>query len=201
MIDAKATKKRGDFTLSAELHDEGFICLSGPNGAGKSTFLNVLSGIIPLDEGHVKIGSRDVTFEPTEKRRIVLVTPDSCIPHLTVEKHLTWGARLKHIDPDTLRTSKIKTALGIIYSGRLSKLSLGMRERVALATAVISEPEVILVDEGFSNIDRRQEFISEYRRLCSESRLDVIFTTQFPDDAKLADHQYSMESGKTKRIF
>jgi len=90
--------------------------------------------------------------------------------------------------------------LGISYSGKLQKLSLGMRERVSLATALLSEPKLILVDEAFSNIDNRTEFIEQYHRLCSQKGIDAIFTTQFTEDSKLADHGYLMEAGVTQKI-
>jgi molybdate/tungstate transport system ATP-binding protein len=201
MIDVRAKKVLGKFVLDAELHDEGFICLTGKNGSGKSTFLNLVAGTLPLDEGSVGVNSKDLTRVPLEKRRIVLITPDSYIPHLTVDKHLLWGAKLSGVEPDPSLVEKVMNSLGIVCSGKVAKLSLGTRERVSLATALLSKPRLILVDETFSNIDSRDLFISEFRRLSTESGIEVIFTTQFQDDAKNADHQYLMEAGKMKKVF
>ena len=78
-------------------------------------------------------------------------------------------------------------------------LSLGMRERVSLATALLASPKAILVDEAFSNIHDREAFIAAYRRLASESAIDVIFTTQEESDGRLADHLYVITEGKTQR--
>ena len=94
MLDVRAKRKVGEFVLDAELHDEGFICLTGRNGSGKRTFLNVIAGLMPPDDGWVKVNNKDLTKVPLEKRGIVLVTPDSYIPHLTVDKHLQWGAKI-----------------------------------------------------------------------------------------------------------
>ena len=202
MIEVRAKKKLGEFSLDAELRDEGFICLTGRNGAGKSTFLNVIAGVSRLDDGgYVRIGSRDVTTASVEKRGIVLVTPDSYIPHMRVEKHLAWGANLKGATIDPAHVERVRSALGVTFDGKVQKLSLGMKERVALATALLSKPQIILIDESFSNIDNRGIFIFEFRRLCAESKLDAIFTTQFEEDAKLADHHYAMEKGKVTKIF
>jgi len=200
MIEIKVKKTLGEFHLDAELHAEGFICLSGRNGAGKSTLLNIVSGILMQDEGFLKLGSEDISRMPMEKRGVVLVTPQSYLPHMQVEKHLLWGASIRGYKPNQDYVKKIKDALGISYSGKVQKLSLGMRERVSLATALLSRPSLILIDETFSNIDNRTQFISSFRNLCSESKIDVIFTTQFPEDSKLADHTYMIERGRTSKI-
>jgi molybdate/tungstate transport system ATP-binding protein len=200
MIEVRVRKKLGEFQLDAELFDKGFICLAGQNGSGKTTLLKIISGIMAPDEGFVKLDSRDITSLPLEKRGVVLVAPDSYIPHLQVEKHLVWGARTRGVQVDHATVTKVKNALGISYETRLSRLSLGMRERVALATALLSQPRVVLIDETFSNIDNRDQFITEFRNLSSEASADVIFTTQFPEDSKLAEHKYVMEAGKAKRI-
>jgi len=201
MIDVRAKKVLGKFTLDAEMRDEGFICLTGKNGSGKSTFLNIVAGTLPLDEGTVRIDAKDLTHLPLEKRKIVLVTPDSCIPHLSVDKHLIWGARISGVKPDPAQVQKVMSALGIVRAEKVAKLSLGTRERVSLATAIISKPRVILVDETFSNIDSRDQFIFEFRKLACESGIEVIFTTQFQDDANNADHEYLMEAGNMKKVF
>ena len=102
---------------------------------------------------------------------------------------------------DPAHVEKVKNALGITYADKLAKLSLGTRERVSLATALLSKPRLILVDETFSNIDSRDQFIPEFRKLTSEADSEVIYTTQFPEDAKNAEHQYVMEAGKMKKVF
>ena len=136
MIELKVKKKLGNFNLDSELKDEKFICLTGRNGSGKSTLLNIMAGIYRPDEGYVKINSVPVTDIPAEKRQIVLITPDSCLPNLSVEKHLVWGAKLrkKKVGQDVI--SEIRKSFGINYEGKVSKLSLGMKERVSLATAL-----------------------------------------------------------------
>ncbi len=201
MLDVRARRKLGDFVLDAELRDEGFICLTGKNGSGKSTFLSVIAGTLVPDHGWVKINSKDLSRVAVEKRGIVLVTPDSYIPHLTVDRHLYWVAKITRRKLEPIYVEKVKSALGIVHSDKLAKLSLGTRERVSLATALLSKPQLILVDETFSNIDSRDQFIPEFRKLASEAGTEVIFTTQFSEDAKYADHQYFMEGGKMKKIF
>ncbi|MDG6925431.1 MAG: ABC transporter ATP-binding protein [Nitrososphaerota archaeon] len=199
MIETRVKKKLGTFLLSVELADEGFICLIGRNGSGKSTFMKVVAGQLPIDEGFVKVDGVEVSKMPVERRGVVLVTPGSSIPHLEVDKHLVWGARHRRVRVDLARVALVKERLGIDFTGRASALSLGMKERLALATALLSEPRVILVDEAFSNLHDRRGFISSYRTLATEAGIDVIFSTQDEADASLADHVYSMSEGVLTR--
>ncbi len=201
MIDVKAKKKLGEFLLDFELKDENVICLVGKNGSGKSSLLNIVAGMYKPDEGYVKINSEIITDTANENKQVVLVTPDSCLPSFKVEKHLTWGAKLRkrQVSPEAL--SEMRKTLGINYSGKVSELSLGMRERVSLTTALLASPRVILVDEAFSNIDNRTEFINAYREYAKKSSIDVVFSTQHFEDSKSADHLYQMEQGRATRVF
>ena len=201
MLEANVSLRRGLFTLKAEISDSGFICLSGLNGSGKSTLLNVIAGGLKPDAGFVKIGSKDVTKLPMEQRGVVLVTPDSLIPNLEVDRHLVWGASAKRTQVESETIRRIKEDLGITYHGRVDRLSLGMRERVSLATALLSKPKAILVDEAFSNVDHREDFIGSFASLCKAESVDLMHTTQRSEDASLADHHYELISGLSSKIF
>lgn len=201
MIELKAKKRLGTFFLDSELKDENCICLVGKNGSGKTSLLNIVAGVFKPDEGYVKINSETITDLSVEKRQVVLVTPDSCFPNLAVDKHLLWGAKLRKKRVEQSEIVEIKKGLGINYGGKVSKLSLGMRERVSLATALIAAPKVILVDEAFGNIDNRTEFINVYREFARKSTVEVIFSTQHTEDSKSSDHLYQMEEGRSTRVF
>ncbi len=201
MIELKVKKKLDSFFLDSELKDENFICLVGKNGSGKTTLLNIVAGVYKPDEGYVKIGSETITNVSVEKRKVVLVTPESCLPNLVVDKHLLWGAKLRKRRVELGELTEVKKNLGISYDGKVSKLSLGMKERVSLATALIASPKVILVDEAFGNIDNKAEFINAYREIANRSMIDVIFSTQYAEDSECADHLYKMEQGRSARLF
>ncbi len=201
MIEAAVKKRFGNFALDAAISEGGFICLSGKNGSGKTTFLKIVAGLAKPDGGHVKVNGRDITALPVEKRGVVMVTPGSSIPGLEVDAHIRWGAKLKGAEISEDKFAKVKQELGIDFQGRVGKLSLGMCERVSLATALLTAPAVILVDEAFSNLHERDEFISSYRELATEAGIDLVFSTQDESDGRLAGHLYSIQDGKATRRF
>jgi len=200
LIEVKVRKRLGQFSLSAELKDGGVICLAGRNGSGKSTLLRAIAGLLPIDDGYVRIGGVDVTRMPTEKRRTILVTSNSFFPHLDVDSHVTWGARLRKTKPEGGKVSKVKAELGIDFGGPVRNLSLGMRVRVALATALIASPKLILVDEAFSNLHGRDDFMAAYGKLVGAEGIDLVFSTHGQSDGRLAEHLYVIDGGTTRRL-
>ena len=201
MIEAEVRRQLGQFLLEAQMSDDGFICLEGRNGSGKTAFLRTIAGLAAPDSGYVKVDGRDVTRLPIERRGVVMVTQASSIPSLGVDAHLLWGARLKGAETSRERLDAVKEKLGIDFGGRVGKLCLGMRERVSLATALLSSPAAILVDEAFSNLHERERFISSFRSLAGQSSIDVVFSTQDEADGRLAEHLYAMEEGRMTRRF
>jgi molybdate/tungstate transport system ATP-binding protein len=197
MIDAQVRAHIGQFQLTAEIKGSGVICVVGKNGSGKSTLLKTLAGFIQIDEGHVSVGGIDVTRFPVEKRDVVMVTPNSFIPHMHVDSHITWGMRLRGRKPDEEEVSKIKRELGIDFEGQVRKLSLGMRERVSLATALLARPKAVLVDEAFANLHSRDDFIITYSKLLNDAQADLVFTSQDETDTKLADVTCVLRNGST----
>jgi len=201
LIDLNIKKRLNQFVLEVVLRDEGFICVWGKNGSGKSTLLSIVSGVLKPDKGYVRVGNEDLTGVPIERRNVVLVTPESYIPQLSVKKHLIWGARARRLTFDENKISEIRQKLGIDYDGRMDSLSLGMREKVSLASALLSAPSLICVDEVFSSIDSKVTFIQAFKELAASSNMDVIYATPNEEDAQWADHEYVLESGKCYRKF
>jgi len=169
--------------------------LAGKNGSGKTTLLRALAGFLRNVEGYVVIGGTNVTNYSADKRDIILVTPSTCFPHLKVDSHIMWGANLKKLRPSKEYVMGVKSGLGIEFEGTVGNLSRGMRQRVALATALISSPRVILVDEAFLGLHDREAFISVYGTFAKEGGADVIFSSQDEADGQLSDHLYVMNNG------
>ena len=201
VIEVAVQKRLDQFLLDVNFGDGGFVCLAGRNGSGKSSLMKIIAGLMRPDEGQVWINGIDVTDWPMEKRRVVMVTPDSALPSMEVDAHLLWGAKLRGRRVESSRLETTKEDLGIDFQGTVGRLSMGMRERVALATALLASPSAILVDEAFANLHEKEEFIASYRKLAAEARIDVVFSTQDDSDGKLADHLYLMEQGKAMKRF
>lgn len=195
MLEAEFTKRLNSFVLNAKLKGEGWTCVTGKNGSGKTTLLNCLSGIYQIDSGFIKLDGLDISRIPLEKRGFVLVNPNTYIPSLSVDEHIRWGFRLKKIEVKEEELQKVKQALGINFEGRVSKLSVGQRIRVSLATALLAQPKAILVDEAFSNISEKQSFLKEFKTLTKERRIMVIYTTQEIDDSRFSEYHYHIEDG------
>lgn len=198
MIEVNVEKRFEKFLLRSSFVASGIICITGKNGSGKTTLLNIIAGIIKPDSGYIKINGKDVTNLPIEKRKTVIITPDTYLPHMTINGHLTWGTKTKNKEiNDELR--RIKEALGINFDKKMNLLSLGMRIRVSIATALFSHPEVILIDEALSHISDKQQFMRNLFDEISRMKIDLIFTTQYNEDCMFAQNCYQMESGILKR--
>ena len=197
MIELNLVARTGDFRLSAALQGEGVICIAGKNGSGKTTLMRAIAGLLPVESGYIRLDGADVARLPPEKRGVVLVSPSTFIRHLDVDSHIVWGAKQRRSIPSTEAVSRVKRALGIDYSGTVGNLSRGMRQRVALATALLASPRAILVDEAFSGLHQREAFISAYGRLVKESGIDLLFSSQDEGDGSLSDALYVISGGST----
>jgi len=196
MIEAEAEKHYPSFTLSVKFKDEGTISIIGKNGSGKTTFLRIIAGLIKPDRGFVKINGLDITNLPINKRNVILVNQETYIPNLKIRKHLIWGAKLRNVKIDDKEVEEISKILGLPSENKkVSELSLGNKERVALATALLAKPKLILVDEGFSNINNKREFIRNYISLAKDFKIELIYVTQDIEDAKLGEKIYQMDNG------
>ncbi|MEM1813738.1 MAG: ATPase, T2SS/T4P/T4SS family [Thermoplasmatales archaeon] len=201
MIDVDVTKKINSFILKARMEDEGIICVTGHNGSGKTTLLNIVAGFIKQDSGHVIVSGKDVSTLPPEERGVVYVAQDSFIPSLTVDKHLNFALKLRKGMRSTEELVNVKQKFSINFSGKMKELSLGQRERVAIATAVLRKPSVLLIDEALSNISDKEAFIKSLIDVRRSYGFDLVFTTQDQEDSAYADHHYVMSKGTLIKRF
>lgn len=202
-LDAHVVVERPAFTLDLPLTVEPgeVVALVGGNGAGKTTFLQAVAGIVELDDGYVRVGSRvldDVAaglHVPIEERRGGLVFQQHMLfPHLSAVENVAFGLRARGMAHRQAR------ALGLEWLDRLgvrehadksaARLSGGQAQRVALARALVVEPDALLLDEPFAALDATVRPL--VRELLRDHVFDgerpVVLVTHDPADASaLAD--------------
>lgn len=133
--------------------------LVGPNGAGKTTTLRSLAGVLPLQHGHVRIAGFDIEHDELRAKGALAWVPDEAKPFesLTVWEHLEFYAHLFSVDAwrDKADALLDRFELGSRRDSVGSELSRGMRQKLALCCAWISEPKVVLLDEPLLGLDPR----------------------------------------------
>lgn len=132
-------------------------------------------------------------------RKVVLVTYNSFLPHLTVREHLEFGAKFNK--SDSIDIQQILEEFNLSKTTQVGKLSLGNKSKVSLLTAFLARPELIMIDEIFSNIDEKESFMKKYKEMSRSYGIDVIYTTQHLEDTKIADLVYLMKDGKSERFI
>lgn len=134
------------------------VTIVGPSGSGKSTLLRCIAGLETPDRGTVEVGGRDVTTLPPGERDVAMIFQDLALyPHLTVRQNIAFPLLAKRTAKDEVTRKVDGVVLGLGLDGLLERrphqLSGGERRRVAIARAVIREPQLFLMDEPLSNLD------------------------------------------------
>lgn len=202
------TKHYGDAValddFSLDVWAGGILTLVGPSGCGKTTALRVIAGFETPETGTVDIHGRQVvgpsTLVPPDKRRVGMVFQDYALfPHMTVARNVGYGV-LK--DPDSRR--KVRDAIEMVGLAGLedrlpNELSGGQQQRVALARALAPNPEVILLDEPFSNLDAalRERVRRDLRSILAEAGTTAVFVTHDQEEAlAMSDMVAVMQRGR-----
>jgi molybdate transport system ATP-binding protein len=204
MIEASVKKSRKNFNLDVSMKfGDGITALFGASGTGKSTLLNLIAGLEEPDSGLIRIGSTTLydsatnTNLPIHQRRIGYVFQDSLLfPHFTVKSNLLYGFRDGAIDLQT-----VINFLGLtdLLERRPAKLSGGERQRVAIGRALLSSPQLLLMDEPLASLDmdRKREIFPYIEQLQSKFNIPVIYVSHAMEEvARLANHVVMMKDGK-----
>ena len=178
------------------------VALLGPSGCGKTTLLRLIAGFETPDAGSVTIAGKDVAgsgaWVPPERRRVGMVFQDYALfPHLTVTENVAFGI------PRRERTAKVPMLLALVDLCGLGhryphELSGGQQQRAALARALVPAPEVILLDEPWSNVDPhlRSELRDEVAAILRPLGITGILVTHDREEAfSLADRIALMRDG------
>jgi len=185
-----------------------FITVLGPSGCGKTTTLRIIGGFTMPDQGQVVIRGRDVTHLPPYKRNIGVVFQNYALwPHMNVYEILSFGLRIRKL-PKPEINKRVKRALEMVQLSGLDErypreLSGGQQQRVAMARALAIDPEVIILDEPLSNLDRRLrgELRIELKRLQRALGVTMLFVTHDQEEAlSMSDRVIVMNQGKIQQI-
>ena len=195
-LEALVKKQYSDeFTLQVDLSIEsGFTVMFGPSGAGKTSLLNCLAGLVAPDQGRIVLGRR-VLFDSArginmavEQRRIGYVFQTLALfPHLSVGENVRYGIVDQPLNEQKERVSQILAAFRIAsLSGRRpQQISGGERQRVALARTLVTEPQLLLLDEPLSALDRDIKFaiIEDLKRWNETRNIPVLYVTHSHGEA------------------
>jgi iron(III) transport system ATP-binding protein len=179
--------------------DSEVLVLVGPSGAGKTTLLRAVAGRVPVSAGSIRIGTRDVTTEPPERRRVGLVFQDHALfPHLDVAGNVGFGVARRE------RAARVAELLSLVRLDgfarrRPHELSGGESQRVALARALAPRPEVLLLDEPFASLDPelREALRREVRSILRASGTTAVVVTHDVADAEaVGDRVVTLRAGR-----
>ena len=192
--------------LSLHVNQGDLLCLLGPSGCGKTTVLRAIAGFEPLVSGEILLKgvsvSRPGLTIPPEKRHIGMVFQDYALfPHLTVGENICFGLRdmSQHDKRETSRRMLKTVGLEDLGERFVHELSGGQQQRVALARAIAPKPNLVLLDEPFSNldVDMREHLSQEVRRILKEQGTTGILVTHDQLEAfAVGDHIGVMHGGK-----
>jgi ABC-type Fe3+/spermidine/putrescine transport system ATPase subunit len=189
--------------VSLEIREGELFFLLGPSGCGKTTCLRIIAGFYAPDVGELRFGDRVMNKVRPHKRNTGMVFQNYALwPHMTVFKNVEYGLTIRKVDKAT-RKEKVMEVLDVVrmpeYADRpVNKLSGGQQQRIALARALVVEPDVLLLDEPLSNLDAklRLEMRHEIKRIHSQASITAIYVTHDQTEAlSLADRMAIMKDG------
>lgn len=201
--------QRADFSLNLDLEvpDQGVTVLFGPSGCGKTTTLRCVAG---LEKAHGRVqlrnkvwqDSHSQTFLPTWSRRLGYVFQEaSLFEHLTVQANLEYG--LKRLSfPNSQALQEAIDLLGIapLLQRQVQDLSGGERQRIAIARALATQPEILLLDEPLASLDisRREEILPWLEKMHQGLNIPVLYVTHSLNElTRLADQVVLMNAGQS----
>jgi molybdate transport system ATP-binding protein len=211
-LHARVRTQLGSLGLECDISVEANVTVAvlGPNGAGKTTLLRVIAGLVPLDEGRIEVDG--AVFEDTatrtwltpETRRVGFVFQNhGLFPHLSVLDNVAFGLRARGVDRKTANTKAHewleRVDLGRYATSRPAALSGGQSQRAALARVLVTDPDVLLLDEPLAAVDASARL--ELRRALREhlstfTAVRLIVTHDPLEAASLAERVVVLEDGR-----
>ena len=173
--------------LTLDVAKGEFVSLVGPSGCGKSTFLNVLLGLLKPDGGEIRLNGKQITG-PGQERAMVF-QEFGLLPWRTVLANVELGLELKGVQASVRRERAMELIKMAGLAGFAShyphELSGGMKQRVGLARALVTDPEVLLMDEPFAALDAQTRDLMqmELLQIWDRTKKTVVFVTHSIEEA------------------
>ena len=208
MLHIDVKKQLGTLPLEAHLDipSQGVTALFGLSGSGKSSLINLVSGLVNPDEGVISLNDREL-FNSTEnvcvpinQRNIGYVFQDARLfPHYTVNGNLRYG--MKNTSKDEFNYIVELLGIGHLLKRYPITLSGGEKQRVAIGRALLTDPEILLMDEPLSALDlpRKRELMNYLERLSKEINIPILYVTHSLDELlRLAERVVLLTNGKVE---
>ncbi len=185
-----------------------FITLLGPSGCGKTTMLRIIGGFEYPDEGQVLFEGKDIANVPPYKRRVNTVFQKYALfPHLNVYENIAFGLKLKKMPKSEIET-RVKRMLKLVNLEGFEKRSVdamsgGQQQRIAIARALVNEPEVLLLDEPLGALDLklRKEMQIELKEMQQKLGITFVYVTHDQEEAlTMSDTIAVMQGGRIQQI-
>ena len=194
--------------VSFGLEKGKLIGLLGPSGSGKTTILRMLAGLEKQDSGDILINGRNVNGVPASERGIGFVFQNYALfPFMTVNANIAYGLKVQKKDKKFIidRVNELLELVGLPDVGKRypDQLSVGQRQRIALARALAPQPELLLLDEPFAAIDAkvRKELRTWLRETIDKIGITSIFVTHDQDEAiEVADEIVVTNNGRVEQV-
>lgn len=173
--------------LDFSVRENEFLCVVGPSGCGKTVLMEVIAGLTPTTKGKVTIDGEPIDY--TKHKIGMIFQEPSCLPWLTVWEDTKFGMEILNIDRNEIneRTKKILEVVGLkgFENYYPHQISGGMKQRVAVARAFVTRPDLLLMDEPFGHLDAQTRYYMqmEVQRIWEEMKTTVIFVTNNVEEA------------------
>ena len=194
--------------INLDIYENEFVTLLGPSGCGKTTLLRILGGFLEASEGSILFDGEDIANLPPYQRELNTVFQKYALfPHLNVYDNIAFGLKIKKMSKDVIE-QKVMRMLKLIgledYEDKnVTELSGGQQQRIAIARALVNEPQVLLLDEPLGALDLklRKEMQYELKKIQQEVGITFIYVTHDQEEAlTMSDKIVIMKDGEIQQV-